>query len=152
MTVVYYLNHSLPISYGGIFERGSREYTLDDFYSIQLDKLERYTCLKHSGIVIPAEGDESSSDEDDDGVESDEDGDSDNETRVEEDDEGLNLKKLDDSLDDEEADEPVDVRVSAHIILLCGTMKIDETSSTRYVRKRRHSWVYPETRRALRRM
>ncbi|KAG2117421.1 galactose oxidase [Suillus cothurnatus] len=96
--------------YGGIFERGSREYTLDDFYSIQLDKLERYTCLKHSGIVIPAEGDESSSDEDDEGAESDEDGDSDNETQIGEDDTGLNLKKLDDSHDDEEADEPVDVQ------------------------------------------
>jgi hypothetical protein len=69
------------VSYGGIFERGSREYTLDDFYSIQLDKLERYTCLKHSGIIIPAEGDEISSDDnDDEGVESDEDGDSDSET------------------------------------------------------------------------
>jgi hypothetical protein len=69
------------VSYGGIFERGSREYTLDDFYSIQLDKLERYTCLKHSGIIIPAEGDEISSDDnDDEGVESDEDGDSDSKT------------------------------------------------------------------------
>lgn len=96
--------------YGGIFERGSREYTLDDFYAIQLDKLERYTCLKHSGIVIPAEGDESSSDEDDEGIESDEDGDSDNETQVGEDDAGLNLKKLDHIHDDEEADESVDMR------------------------------------------
>ncbi|KAJ8486932.1 hypothetical protein ONZ51_g4512 [Trametes cubensis] len=52
--------------YGGIYEKGSREYTLDDFYSLQLDKLDRYVCLKASEIVI-AEGDEeSSSDEDDD--------------------------------------------------------------------------------------
>lgn len=52
-------------SYGGIFEKGPREYTLDDFYSLQLDKLDRYTCLKASDITI-AEGDEeSSSDEDD---------------------------------------------------------------------------------------
>lgn len=94
--------------YGGIFERGSREYTLDDFYSIQLEKLERYTCLKHSGIIIPAEGDESSSDEDDEGGESDEDGDSDNETRVEKDDERLNFEKLDENQQDEEVDEPVD--------------------------------------------
>ncbi|CAE6457105.1 unnamed protein product [Rhizoctonia solani] len=28
--------------YGGIFERGSREYTLDDFYSLALDKLDRF--------------------------------------------------------------------------------------------------------------
>ncbi|KAG1751993.1 hypothetical protein EDD22DRAFT_850622 [Suillus occidentalis] len=95
--------------YGGIFERGSREYTLDDFYSIQLDKLEQHTCLKHSGIVIPAEGDEISSDDDDDeGVESDEGGDSDSETRLGEDDAVLN-KKLDDNQDAEEVDKPVDV-------------------------------------------
>ncbi|KAG1733150.1 galactose oxidase [Suillus lakei] len=91
--------------YGGIFERGSREYTLDDFYSIQLDKLERYTCLKHSGTVIPEEGDESSSDEGDEGEESDEDG-GDNETWVGEDDAGFKLKKLDENHDDEVADEP----------------------------------------------
>ncbi|KAK0491994.1 galactose oxidase [Armillaria luteobubalina] len=37
--------------YGGIFERGSREYTLDDFYSLQLDKMDRYVCLKESGVM-----------------------------------------------------------------------------------------------------
>ncbi|EIW54679.1 galactose oxidase [Trametes versicolor FP-101664 SS1] len=62
--------------YGGIFEKGPREYTLDDFYSLQLDKLDRYTCLKASEITI-AEGDEeSSSDEDDE----DDDDDDDDET------------------------------------------------------------------------
>lgn len=60
-------------SYGGIFEKGPREYTLDDFYSLQLDKLDRYTCLKASEITI-AEGDEeSSSDEDDEDDEEEED-------------------------------------------------------------------------------
>ncbi|KAI0685730.1 hypothetical protein BC835DRAFT_1408735 [Cytidiella melzeri] len=52
--------------YGGIFERGAREYTLDDFYSLQLDKLDRYVCLKPSGIDISAGGDESSSEDDED--------------------------------------------------------------------------------------
>ncbi|GBE83977.1 Kelch repeat-containing protein [Sparassis crispa] len=52
--------------YGGIFERGSREYTLDDFYALQLDKLDCYTCLKPSGILISAEGDDESSDDDED--------------------------------------------------------------------------------------
>ena len=28
---------------------------MDDFYSLQLDKLDRYTCLKESGVVISAE-------------------------------------------------------------------------------------------------
>jgi hypothetical protein len=63
-------------SYGGIFERGSREFTLDDFYSLALDKMDRYVCLKKSDVIIPSEGDDvsSSSDEDDeDGDESDED-------------------------------------------------------------------------------
>ncbi|OAX34254.1 galactose oxidase [Rhizopogon vinicolor AM-OR11-026] len=102
--------------YGGIFERGSREYTLDDFHSIQLDKLERYTCLKHSGIVIPAEGDESSSEEDDEGAESydgdgdDDDDDSDDETRVGEVDAGLKPKIPDESHEDEVVDQPNDVR------------------------------------------
>jgi hypothetical protein len=50
--------------YGGIYERGSREYTLDDFYALQLDKLERYQCLKKSDVVIPDGEVESSSDED----------------------------------------------------------------------------------------
>jgi len=53
--------------YGGIYERGSREYTLDDFYSIQLDKLDKCTCLKEGAVIVPDVGEEtSSSDEDDD--------------------------------------------------------------------------------------
>ncbi|KAJ7940654.1 galactose oxidase [Mycena leptocephala] len=59
--------------YGGIYERGKREYTLDDFYSIQLDKMERYTCLKESGIVIADEDDDSSSEDDDEDDDEDED-------------------------------------------------------------------------------
>ncbi len=60
-----YVN-KVSLSYGGIFERGSREYTLDDFHSLQLDKLDKYICLKDSGVVIPTGDDESSSGEDDD--------------------------------------------------------------------------------------
>ncbi|CAA7268695.1 unnamed protein product [Cyclocybe aegerita] len=52
--------------YGGIYERGSREYTMDDFYSLQLDKLDRYVCLKKSEVVIPEGEIESSSDEEED--------------------------------------------------------------------------------------
>ncbi|KAI9431730.1 galactose oxidase [Lactarius indigo] len=63
--------------YGGIFERGSREYTLDDFYALALDKMDRYVCLKKSDIIIPEGDDESSSSEDNDdgGDSSDEDSD-----------------------------------------------------------------------------
>lgn len=52
--------------YGGIFERGPREYTLDDFYALALDKMDRYGCLKKSDIIIPEGDDESSSSEEDD--------------------------------------------------------------------------------------
>ncbi|KAH9960561.1 hypothetical protein BGW80DRAFT_1362810 [Lactifluus volemus] len=60
--------------YGGIFERGSREYILDDFYAIALDKMDRYTCLKKSDVAISLEGDDesSSSDDDEDGDDTDE--------------------------------------------------------------------------------
>ncbi|CAE6532416.1 unnamed protein product [Rhizoctonia solani] len=58
--------------YGGIFERGSREYTLDDFYSLALDKLDRFVCLKPCDVVF-AENDDSSEDEDDSDDESDDD-------------------------------------------------------------------------------
>lgn len=67
----------MDVSYGGIFERGSREYTLDDFYSLQLDKLDKFICLKESGVVIPRDGDiESSSSEDEDSGDEDEEEDS----------------------------------------------------------------------------
>ncbi len=36
--------------YGGIFEAGNREYTLDDFYTLDLSKMERYNCLKECPI------------------------------------------------------------------------------------------------------
>ncbi|KAI0821821.1 hypothetical protein BC628DRAFT_1392327 [Trametes gibbosa] len=70
--------------YGGIFEKGSREYTLDDFHSLQLDKLERYVCLKASEIVIAEGEEESSSDEDED---DDDDDDDDDERTIDERDE-----------------------------------------------------------------
>lgn len=78
---------TLTYSYGGIFERGSREYTLDDFYSLPLDKLDRYICLKQSDVVVPRDGEiESSSDEDDE--DEDEDSDSSDEADDGDDDEG----------------------------------------------------------------
>ncbi|KAG6864915.1 hypothetical protein C0991_006403 [Blastosporella zonata] len=76
-TMLSVLRNTLYI-YGGIFEKGSREYTLDDFHSLQLDKMERYVCLKESGVTI-AEGDESSSDEDDDDDDDDDEDDEDDE-------------------------------------------------------------------------
>ena len=77
-------------SYGGIFELGTREYTLDDFYALQLDKLERFVCLKPSGIVIPTEAEESSDEEGesgDEGSDDDEDDDEDSQGEIESEDE-----------------------------------------------------------------
>lgn len=51
-------------SHGSIFELGTHEYTLDDFYGLQLDKLEQFVCLKPSGIVILTKVEESSEDGD----------------------------------------------------------------------------------------
>ncbi|KAG8822139.1 hypothetical protein FRC17_009643 [Serendipita sp. 399] len=87
--------------YGGIYERGAREYTLDDFYTLQLDKLDRYVCLKESGIV-PEEGVNDESDEDD---EDDDDDDGDDDESDDEEEDG-------DSSGDEHAD-PVEVEVNS---------------------------------------
>ncbi|CAE6472959.1 unnamed protein product [Rhizoctonia solani] len=62
--------------YGGIFERGSREYTLDDFYSLALDKLDRFTCLKPCDVVFAENDDSSEEEEDSDDDSGDDDGDS----------------------------------------------------------------------------
>ena len=59
--------------YGGIYETGDREYTLDDFYTIDLSKMNRVVCLKECPIdqlewnPSDSEGeDESGSDDEDD--------------------------------------------------------------------------------------
>jgi len=83
--------------YGGIFEKGPKEYTLDDFYSLQLDKLDRFTCLKESDISIPVGEEESSSDEEDD----DGDNDGDNDGDDDDDDDDMLEEKVDTG-DDEE--------------------------------------------------
>ncbi|EIW74504.1 galactose oxidase [Coniophora puteana RWD-64-598 SS2] len=63
--------------YGGIFEKGSREYTLDDFNSLQLDKLDRYVCLKKADVTIPDDDAESSDDDEEDGEDGEDDSDED---------------------------------------------------------------------------
>ncbi|OBZ65623.1 Kelch repeat-containing protein 3 [Grifola frondosa] len=96
--------------YGGIFERGSREYTLDDFYSLQLDKLDRYTCLKSSEVAISAEGDESSSDGDDEEEDEDEEDSDDNDSlRTPTDIPGTPTKNLNDKKEADEEEVPGEV-------------------------------------------
>ena len=68
--------------YGGIFEAGNREYTLDDFYTLDLSKLDRFTCLKDCPIDA-LEWDESDSEDD-----SDSDSDSGSDTESESESEG----------------------------------------------------------------
>jgi hypothetical protein len=53
------------IRYGGILERGSREITMDDFWSLTLDKMDAYICLKPLTVDVTSEGHESSSDDED---------------------------------------------------------------------------------------
>jgi hypothetical protein len=87
---------------------------LDDFYSLQLDKLDRYVCLKESGVVI-VEGDaESSSDGEDD----DDDGD---------DDEG----------DDDEGDDDDDDEVDHYVTMdQAGLDSVTDAAETKDVKKK----------------
>ncbi len=57
--------------YGGIFEAGNREYTLDDFYTLDLTKLERFTCLKDCPIDALDWAESESEDDSDSGSDSD---------------------------------------------------------------------------------
>ncbi|KAF8813095.1 hypothetical protein BYT27DRAFT_7181806, partial [Phlegmacium glaucopus] len=87
--------------YGGIYERGSREYTLDDFYSLQLDKMDKYLCLKESDVVIP-DGDVESSSDDEEDDDSNDDGDDDDDY---EEIDGDNVDVEADEADEEEVEE-----------------------------------------------
>ena len=60
--------------YGGIYETGDREYTLDDFYTIDLSKMNKVVCLKECPIdnLEWHSSDEEDEDEDDDDEDEDE--------------------------------------------------------------------------------
>lgn len=103
-TMLAVLRNTLYI-YGGIYEKGSREYTLDDFYSLQLDKMERYVCLKESGVLI-AEGDESSSEDDDDDDDDDEDDDDDDQDDDEDEDNEEDGEEVGDGAEEETLVDP----------------------------------------------
>ncbi|GAA6027287.1 hypothetical protein JCM8097_002560 [Rhodosporidiobolus ruineniae] len=79
--------------YGGILESGNREFTLADFHTLQLDKLDRYKCLREDLINAEewhgsdSENDDDDSDDDEDASQSgDEEGD---EREAEEEDDGV---------------------------------------------------------------
>lgn len=86
---------------------------------MQLDKLDRYVCLKPSDVVISADPGESSSDEDDDDSDGSESDDDDNETLVARSSAGSPVKGLDDDeLDEKEAVDTIVDEVSDKVNLL----------------------------------
>ncbi|XP_058464334.1 kelch domain-containing protein 4 [Malaya genurostris] len=64
--------------YGGLYESGSRQYTLSDFYSLDLHKLDRWKILIANSVTewLGSDSEESSSDDDDDENSDDDDSDS----------------------------------------------------------------------------
>ena len=132
--------------YGGIFERGSKEYTLDDFYALQLDKMDRYLCLKKSDVVIPTEGEEESSSDEDDG-EDDEDDEDDDGDREASGDDGPDTPKQEPA--EVEVVEAVEAEVEAKEDDVsdpsnCIERGADSRDRT-YVLKPRSSWAFRKT-------
>ncbi|KAL5492663.1 KEL3_2 [Sanghuangporus weigelae] len=90
--------------YGGILEIGLKEFTLDDFHSLSLDKFDRYVCIKPCEIDLPKEGEiiESSSDDEED----EDDSSDDNNTEDERDDDEIKMKRsVPDEPDEDKGDE-----------------------------------------------
>jgi hypothetical protein len=92
--------------YGGIVESQNKEFTLDDFYSLQLDKLDRFTCYKECNI---AELDWKESDSEDDSG-SDSGSDSSDDSGSSDDDEETIEQTVPEADDAEEAGEPTDAQ------------------------------------------
>ncbi|KAG8851378.1 hypothetical protein FRB96_009213 [Tulasnella sp. 330] len=74
--------------YGGIYENGSKEYTLDDFWALQLDKMDAFTCLRPLDTAVQTGEGAESSDDDDDEDDEDDGEDEDGQEEEEEDNEG----------------------------------------------------------------
>ncbi|KAF9369383.1 hypothetical protein CPB97_003639, partial [Podila verticillata] len=86
--------------FGGILEVRDREYTLDDFFSLNLDKMTEYICLRESEFESQLWLGESSDDEDED-----EDGDDDEDD--EDDDEEEDEEEAEEGEEDDEAESSV---------------------------------------------
>ncbi|PWN29645.1 hypothetical protein BDZ90DRAFT_225927 [Jaminaea rosea] len=93
--------------YGGIHETAEREYTLDDFHVLQLDKLERWISLRDCKIegLEWNESDEESEDENDSDDSESESSSSDEDGGAQE---GVEVASLHSHSEDEEADEQLD--------------------------------------------
>lgn len=124
--------------YGGIFEAGDREYTLQSFYSIALDKLDRYMCLRDDDIhehewneeVESSESDDEENEEEDEN-ESDGSGASSEIGDDEAEPEGHEMEVDVDIKDEEQAKEELRARAEAFIGVSKGAERsMDEVMST----------------------
>jgi hypothetical protein len=118
-------NYNYMTSYGGIFERGSREFTLDDFYSLALDKMDRYVCLKKSDVIVPLDGDDVSSsseedDDDDDGGDDSEEDDEDDDGLLSGEEEAPEIKEA----EEEAVTEPVGATLHIPLTLMASKTKV----------------------------
>ncbi|KAH9815522.1 hypothetical protein DFH28DRAFT_1082337 [Melampsora americana] len=110
--------------YGGIFEAGDREYTLQSFYSLALDKLDRYACLRDDDIHEHEWNEE---------VESSDSDDEENEDRDENGSDGSSASSESDTgiKDEERAQEELRARAEAFIGVSKGAERsMDEVMST----------------------
>jgi len=101
--------------YGGILEVEDKEYTLDDFWSINVDKMTEYTCMKSSELDEQVWlGDQSDDDDDDDEEDDDEDDDEDMEdvsaNEDDEDNESTSSKQKSRKKKKKEADKAEDIK------------------------------------------
>ncbi|GAA6002432.1 hypothetical protein JCM10207_001116 [Rhodosporidiobolus poonsookiae] len=95
--------------YGGILEAGNREYTLADFHMLNLDKMDRFKCLRED--VIDADEWHGSDSENDDDDSDDEEGSQDGKS----DDERAEEEEEDDGIAPEEP-EPMEVEINELVL------------------------------------
>ncbi|KAF9959435.1 hypothetical protein BGZ65_000404 [Modicella reniformis] len=95
--------------FGGILEIKDREYTLDDFFSLNLDKMTEYVCLRQSEfesqLWLGEDSDDDEGEEDEDGEDEGEEGE---EEEEEEDDDDEEDDEKDKEMDKEDRDEAAD--------------------------------------------
>ena len=106
--------------YGGIHETSDREYTLDDFYILQLDKLERWVRMRECKIEglewnESDEEDEEDSDDDDDDSDSDSDSEEEDEAGQAEGVEVDHLREDEEAADGQDEDDIVELLGDASV-------------------------------------
>ncbi|KAH7046148.1 galactose oxidase [Linnemannia elongata] len=119
--------------FGGILEVKDREYTLDDFFSLNLDKMNEYICLRasefESQLWLGEESDDEEEGEDDEDEESDDD-DEDEDEEDEEGEEGEEEVKKEGEGEEEAVVEVVPSQLSGVDLAARLAMTEEETAST----------------------